>query len=616
MQRQLVFKDLSRENRIFKSRMTVAVVIMVISVSLIIVRLVDLQLIKHAHFITLSHENRVKVLPIPPIRGLIYSRDGVLLADNQPAFSLEMVPEQVEDVDGTIAELARIIDINAVDIQRFYKLLNEQRRFDAVPLRFRLSDEEVARFSVNRHRFPGVDIAARLTRYYPLGSQTAHAVGYVGRIDENDLERVDVSNYSGSTHIGKLGIERAYEDVLHGRVGYQQVEVNVRGRILRVLDRTPALPGQDLFLSLDVSLQKLATEALTGWRGAIVAIDPQTGGVLAMVSSPGYDPNVFVYGIEPESFDELRRSPDGPLFNRAVQGHYPPGSTIKPFLGLAALEYGLRTPDQGTWCPGWFKLKGSRHIFRDWKRGGHGDTDLSRAITESCDIYFYSLAHDMGIDRINLFLTRFGWGRKTGIDITGEGDGLIPSPEWKRKNWHLPWYPGETLINGIGQGFTLVTPIQLASATAALSSRGRQMHPRLVVRIEDPMADRSAVLSNESESWIVVNEEAYWDQIISAMVDVVHGPTGTARASGRNAPYRYAGKTGTSQLVTIDHDKRNDGDDLPENLRDHSLFIGFAPADVPSIAVAVVVENGGSGSKVAAPIARKLFDHYLSKSRI
>ncbi|MCI0590897.1 MAG: penicillin-binding protein 2, partial [Gammaproteobacteria bacterium] len=572
MERQLVFRDVSRESRVFKRRIVMAGAVMAILVLLIIARLIDLQLIKHVHFITLSHENRVKVLPIPPIRGLIYSRDGILLADNRPAFSLEIIPEQIDGMDGTIAELTKIININVVDTQRFYKLLQKQRRFDAVPLRFRLSDEEVARFSVNRHRFPGVEIAARLTRYYPLGPLTAHAVGYVGRIDENDLERVDVSNYSGTMHIGKLGVEKAYEDVLHGRVGYQQVEVNVRGRILRVLDRTPALPGKDLFISLDASLQTTATEALAGRRGAIVAIEPETGGVLALISSPAYDPNAFVNGIEPESFDTLRRSPGRPLFNRALQGNYPPGSTIKPFLALAALEYGVRDPDEQTWCPGWFKLKGSSLIYRDWKRGGHGNTNLPRAIIESCDVYFYSLANDLGIDRITAFLNRFGLGKKTGIDIMGEADGLIPSQDWKLKNWHLPWYPGETVINGIGQGFTLVTPVQLASATATLSARGRHMQPRLVMRIEDPITFSPAELPDATRSWVEIIEKNHWDPIISAMVDVVHGPTGTARTSGRDAPYRFAGKTGTSQLVSIDHDEENDGHELPEDLRDHSLF--------------------------------------------
>lgn len=606
-----VFKDRAEESRLVKRRVFVAGVIVILLMSLVVLRLVYLQVLKHDHFITLSQNNRVKILPIPPIRGLIYSRDGVLLAENQPAFSLEIIPERVENLDVVIKELAGLISIQEEDINRFHRLLIEKRRFESVPLRYNLDELEVARFSVKKHLFPGVEVIARLYRRYPLKAETSHVIGYVGRIDDTDMSQLDTSNYLGTTHTGKFGVEKAYEDLLHGEVGYQQVEVNAQGRILRILERTPPEPGKNIYLTLDVSLQKVAADALQGKRGAIVAIDPNNGDVLALVSSPSFDPNPFVNGIDTKSYQELLESKATPLINRVLQGKYPPGSSIKPFFGIAALTFGVRQLNQETWCPGWYSLKGSEHRYRDWKKGGHGHMNLKNAITQSCDVYFYSLANDLGITRIHKVLTDFGFGSKTGIDISGEAPGLVPSAEWKRAVYHQPWYPGETLIAGIGQGSILVTPIQLATATATLANHGKLISPHLAYEAKDPITHDVQILENRPNRQVSIYDLSHWNEVINAMIDVVHGDRGTARQSGLNAPYKFAGKTGTAQVIGVAQDEQYKKEEIPEELQDHALFIAFAPADAPKIAVAIIVENGGSGSRSAAPIARQLFDHYL-----
>jgi penicillin-binding protein 2 len=606
------FKDIVEETRQVKRRVLITGIAMLLLFGFLVTRLIYLQIIQHDHFITLSQNNRVKVVPIAPIRGLIYSRDGVLLAENQPAFSLEVIPEKVNDLDALLSEISLIIDIREDDIARFWKSLREKRRFESVPLKFNLNEAEVARFSVQNHRFPAVEVIARPYRRYPENELTAHIIGYVGRIDDNDLQTVDVSNYLGSTHIGKIGVEKAYENILHGQVGHQQVEVNAQGRVIRVLERTPPIPGKNIFLTIDIGLQKVAMKSLQGKRGAIVAMDPTNGDILALVSAPSYDPNLFVNGINYDTYNGLLSSKDTPLVNRALQGTYPPGSTIKPFLGLTALTYGVREPDDTIWCPGWYRLKGSSHLYRDWKREGHGEVDFNYAIMQSCDVYYYDTANDLGITRLHDGLLNFGFGNKTGIDIGGEAAGLVPSPEWKRKTYNQPWYPGETLIAGIGQGSLLVTPLQLVNATASLANNGKLYAPHLAALSADQISHERNDIQTVQSSEIGIYQAAQWEIIKQAMIDVVHGERGTARGSGYNSKYRMAGKTGTAQVIAIAQDEEYLKEDIPEELQDHALFIAFAPAEEPSIAVAVIVENGGSGSSSAAPIARQLFDYYLA----
>jgi len=608
-----VFRNIVEESRLIRQRIYIAAALFILLFIIIFIRLFYLQVLQHEHFITLSQNNHIKVLPVPPLRGLIYSRDGMVLAENQPAFSLEIDPDRMDNLDQVVTNLARIVSIQDEDKERFYKLVKERRPSDKVPLRFNLDENEVAGFSVNRHRFPGVDVVARFYRRYPLQALTSHVVGYVGKIDENDLETLDKSDYLGTTHIGKLGIEKAYEDLLHGHVGHQQVEINAQGRIVRrdLPGSASPEPGKNVYLSLDISLQKIAENALAGKRGAIVAIDPNNGEVLAMVSAPAYDPNPFVNGIDAKSYKELLQSRDTPLLNRVLQGKYPPGSTIKPFLAITALAKRVRTPDDEIWCPGWFALKGNEHLYRDWKKGGHGHVNLGYAIMQSCDVYFYALANDLGISRLHDGLSDFGFGQKTGIDIGGESDGLVPSDEWKRKTYHQPWYAGETLIAGIGQGSLLATPMQLVTATAALANKGRLIPPQLAYAGKNIITGEVTRLEHNSFRQVSMYDPTYWKIITDAMVSVVHGEFGTARRSGLNAPYRFAGKTGTAQVIGVPQNEKYKKEDIPEEFQDHALFIAYAPAEAPRIAVAIIVENGGSGSGSAAPIARLLFDHYL-----
>jgi penicillin-binding protein 2 len=607
-------KDPGYEYRLISRRIYFAGALMFLLGMLIVIRVFFLQVVMHDHFTTLSQHNRVKIQPIAPIRGLIFSSDGVLIANNRPSFSLALVPEQVDDIDQTIEALKKLIEINASDLDRFRKQLRKKHLFSSVPLKFNLSDDEVAKLSVNRHRYPGIEVVAGLNRFYPLAEKLAHVSGYVGMIDEDELASLDTSNYKGTSHIGKLGVERAYENQLHGKVGYRQVEVNATGRIIRLLERTAPVSGNNIYLTLDASLQNLAVEALTDKRGAIVAIDPEDGGVLALVSSPGYDPNPFVNGIDIMSYKKLLASKDTPLLNRALQGKYPPGSTVKPFFAIGALEYGLRNFSEETWCQGWYSLKGSTHRYRDWKKEGHGHTNLVKAIAQSCDVYFYALAHDMGINRIHELLDRFGFGKKTNIDIVGEVVGLNPSQEWKRKSYGQAWYPGETLIVGIGQGPSLVTPLHLAVATAAIANRGKLVRPHLFASARDSITNELVNEYTPGEMGsIELKDDKHWKQVIDSMVEVMHGLRGTARHVGADAAYTMAGKTGTAQIVAISQEEEYEADLVPEELRDHALFIAFAPVDQPKIALAIIVENGSSGSSGAAPIARILFDHYLQE---
>lgn len=602
------FKDHLGESRLFARRALAAAILVVLALLALVLRLVHLQIASHEHFSTLSQDNRVRIEPLPPTRGLIYDASGVLLAENHPSFSLEITPEKVDDLEATIEELARLIEITEKDRERFERLRRQRRRFEGVPLRGNLNQEEVARIAVNSHRFPGVRIHAQLLREYPLGEHTAHVLGYVGRINEAELRRIDASDYAGTNYIGKNGVEKEYEEVLHGHVGHQQVEVHASGRVQRVLQSTPPEPGRDLRLFLDIALQQEAAAALGDNRGAVVAIDPRNGGVLAMASTPSFDPNLFVEGIGVAEYAALRDSIDVPLFNRALRGQYPPGSTIKPFVGLGGLELGVVGFLDTKYCPGFYQLPGHSHKYRDWRRWGHGTVDLRKAIVQSCDVYFYDLAHDMGIDRLHDFLAGFGFGERTGIDVSGELGGLLPSREWKRRARNQPWFPGETLIVGIGQGSFLSTPVQLAAATAALAARGRFIRPRVVRAVQVPGAAEVAEIPAE------VRELGFsarnLDDVIDSMVEVVEGERGTARRI-RSDVYRIAGKTGTAQVFTVGQKERYREEEVAERLRDHALFIAFAPAEDPRIAVAVIVENGGHGGSVAAPIAKRVMDAYL-----
>lgn len=604
-------KDHFHETQIFNQRVLVAGLIMFFLLILLLSRLAYLQISNQEHYATLSDNNRVSIQPIPPTRGLIFDRNGVLLAQNLPSFTLEIVPEHVKDLNKTLEHLGQLIAVSAEDLKRFKKDRKNKRRFEGIPLRFRLNDEEVAKISVQQNQLPGVTIKAQLSRHYPQGKLASHAIGYVSRINESELRKLDTSNYSATTHIGKIGIERTYEDILHGEVGFQHVETDAQGRVLRVLDRTLPISGKNLYLNMDSKVQAVAEQSLEQNNGALVAIDPRNGAVLAMVSMPTYDPNLFVHGISSENYKALSTSVERPLFNRALRGQYPPGSTIKPFMGLAGLELNeLQSHDEIN-CPGWYMLKNDERKYRDWKKHGHKKTDLLKAITESCDVFFYDLALTLGIDNMSTYLAQFGLGKKTGIDLLGELSGLNPSREWKRRNRNLPWFPGETLITGIGQGFMLATPLQLATVTSAISTMGKRFKPRMVRSIQDEQNSPLVVTKAQPLNSVPISDEKNWKTVVDSMKNVVEGLHGTARGIKHNLKYSIAGKTGTAQVFGIAQDEEYNKDDIAKKLQDHALFVGFAPFENPRIAVALIVENGGSGGSVAAPIVRKVMDQYL-----
>lgn len=610
----ITFKDIVGEQSLLRSRSVAAQVIVVVFSAVLAFRSFTLQVVGHDHFKTLSEDNRVKLVAVPPTRGLIMDRNGVVLADNLPTYSLEVIPEAAGDVNVLLSALGAVLDIGESDERRFRRELERSTRFESVVLRNRLTEEEVARFAVNRHRFPGVDVHARLTRHYPLGPLTSHVVGYVGRINEQELSTLDPSDYRGTSHIGKTGVERFYEDSLHGRVGYEQVETNAAGRTLRVLDRTDPVPGQNVYLSVDVKLQQVAEEALGDNTGAVVALDPRTGHVLAFVSVPTFDPNLFVNGIDVKTYRELSNSPLRPLFNRALNGRYPPGSTVKPFFALAGLQENADLAYGSIMCRGFYQLKGKSHRYRDWKRSGHGKIRLKDAVAQSCDVFFYALALELGIDRMHSFMTRFGFGERTGVDLPGESSGLMPSRGWKRAVHLQPWYPGETLITGIGQGFMLATPLQLASATATLAMTGERYRPRVVERLEDATTLEEIPRPFELADPVTASVDHWW-QARYAMREVVHGKRGTARHIGKDLEFEIAGKTGTSQVFTVGQNEEYKKEELARELQDHALFISFAPLEEPTLAVAVLVEHGGSGSKAAAPVARKVIDAYFGRGK-
>ncbi|MCP5197579.1 MAG: penicillin-binding protein 2 [Gammaproteobacteria bacterium] len=602
-------KDNTAESELFFRRALVMLCVVLSGFLAVASRLVYLQVLHHERFTTLSENNRVRLQPLPPTRGFIFDRNGVLLADNLASYHLEIIREEVQDLDATLAELRERIELTDADIERFHKLRQRSPPYAGVPLRFRLTDEEIARLAIDLYRLPGVEIKADLTRRYPLEALGVHVLGYVGRIDESELSRIDPGQYSGSTHIGKVGVERSYEDVLRGRTGWQQVETNAEGRPLRILNRTPPVPGQHLYLTIDMRLQAVAEKLLEDYNGAIVALDPRNGEVLALASQPTYDPNPFVNGIDFASYRKLNTSKDRPLLNRALRGVYPPGSTIKPLMALAGLEYGVVNRYSGVYCPGFYRLPGSSHRFRDWKRGGHGSVGMDRAIAQSCDVYFYDLAFNLGIDRIHEFLDHFSLGRLTGIDLSGEKSGLLPSQAWKNRVHKHGWFAGDTLSVGIGQGYFLATPLQLAHAAAVISQKGVAFKPRVLLATEDPGTRIKTPEAPRSLPLVTVKNPQFWNTIIAGMIHVVEG--GTAHRIGIGAKYRIAGKTGTAQVFTLGQGERYNARYLAKHLLDHALFIAFAPADDPRIAVAVIAEHGGGGSKTAAPMARKVMDAWL-----
>jgi penicillin-binding protein 2 len=611
-------KNLDRELARFRLRLKVGGAFVVLLAAVLLARAHYLQFAQHEHYVRRAENNRISLVPSAPHRGLILDRNGRILADNYSAYTLEINRAQMASLERTLAELETLIEITPGQLRRFRRLLAESHEFETVPLKSRLSDEEVAIVAANRYRLPGVEVKARLFRNYRGGPGMAHVVGFIGRINDRDLEKLrnnrQERNYRGSVHIGKTGLEQSYEMLLHGRTGFEQMETDAGGRAVRVLSRIPALPGKDLRLYLDAGLQAVAEHAFGDYLGGLVALDPNTGGVLALVSKPGFDPNLFIDGIDPDTWKELNESAERPMVNRVLRGIYPPGSTIKPFMALAGLELGLRRPDDSIVDQGYFTLPNSSHQFRDWKRGGHGVVDLRRSIAQSCDTYYYRLAADMGIDRMHDFLAQFGFGEKTGIDLEGESAGLLPSREWKQRRWNKPWYPGETVIAGIGQGYHLATPLQLAAAAAALANGGRPIQPRLVAAVRDPATRAWTPLAPPPSRPAVAISPSHLDVVREGMLDVTR-PGGTAAAAAAGASYAMAGKTGTAQVVGIKQGARYDASRLAREHRDHALFIAYAPADRPTLAVAVLVENGGSGSGTAAPIARAVFDYYLTGER-
>jgi penicillin-binding protein 2 len=611
--KRVEFKNNQREIFNFQFRLVVGIGFVSVLLAILLVRFFYLQAARHTYYQTLSESNRIAVVPIVPNRGLILDRNGVVLARNYSGYTLEINQNKTADIEATINDLSTLVTITNKDRKRFKKLLTESHNFETLVIRNRLSDEEVARFAAQQYRFPGVEIKARLFRDYPFGEKTSHLIGYIGRIndaEEGQLEDSDLAaNYRGSDYIGKTGLEQSYESDLHGTTGIEQVEVDAGGRAVRMLSRTVPVSGNTLILSIDAKLQEIAEKSFGEYRGALVAIDPNNGEVLAFVSKPGYDPNPFIDGIDTQSWDELNNSPDVPLNNRALRGQYPPGSTIKPFMALAGLNFHTRTPEQTINDPGVYYLPGSSRQYRDWKAGGHGSVNMFKAIQMSCDTYFYGLATEMGIDNISAFLVRFGFGKKTGIDLEGETSGLLPSQEWKRKRYQQIWYPGDTVSVGIGQGYTLVTPLQLAVATATLANNGVAHKPHLVKEVQSPRNSENRFIAKDPLYDLAI-EPKNLDLVRRAMVAVTQ-PGGTAVFASLGAPYQIAGKTGTAQVVAMKQGEKYDAKKIDERHRDHAWFIAYAPAENPRIALAILAENGGHGGGTAAPIARKVLDYYL-----
>jgi len=610
---EIPIQDRFRETRIFGMRIMVMVVFIALTMLILIGRLIYLQAINHEQFVSRSLANRLTPLPIPPVRGLILDRNGVVLAQNYPVLTLDITPEQVDDMGALLKRLGTMVQLSDYDIRQFNKQRKKRPRFEAQVLRSQLTDEEASRIAVNMPTLRGVDLKPSLQRSYPYGPLGGHLLGYVSRISERDLDNIDRSAYRGTNHIGKLGIERVYETTLLGKVGVKKVETDVHGRVVsddNSTERIPPRAGGNLILSIDARLQEVAERALGKHRGAAVAIDPNNGQILAMASTPTYDPNLFVNGIDQDSYNALLNNINKPLINRAINGQYSPGSTIKPFFGLAGLESKSIGPEDHVVCKGAYSLPGDRHLYRDWKRTGHGVMNLTNAITQSCDVYFYKLAVKMGIDTMTKFLDSFGFGTRTGVDLYGESDGLVPDDAWRAKR-RARWYQGETVVTGIGQGPLLVTPLQLAHATATLAMKGLATRPQLLMAIQNPVTREEIMRPVQHESPPEVTDPNEYTTVINAMINVVNGEHGTARRIGWNAPYVIAGKTGTAQVKSVAQGERYNKNEVSEFERDHALFISFAPAQNPKIAVAVIVENGGHGGSAAAPVARAIMDAYL-----
>ncbi len=613
-------KDHWREQRLFDQRSLICAALMGLATLGLIARLFMLQVVRHDYYSDLSQGNRVRIEPIPGARGLILDRNGELIAGNQPAYQLELVPEEVPDLQKTLDALVQLNLLRADDVNEVERTIDSSRDFDSVPIRLRMSDEEVARFAVRRFEFPGLDIKTRETRWYPNGSLAVHALGYVGAISEQDLKHIDRATYAGNSLIGKLGVESAYEPKLHGANGFREVLVNAQGRsverqgaLVPNLRTKAPLAGDDLLLSIDLKVQRVAEEALAGHRGAVVALDPNSGDVLALVSLPGFDPTLFGRGITASEYTALSADIDRPLFNRALRGTYPPGSTVKPVIALAGLTYHVVDPLAEHYCAGSFHLPGSSFIYREYHNEHHGAVNLDDAIARSCDVYFYGLANEIGVDRISTFMAPFGFGKPTGIDISGEKAGILPSREWKEHTFAKPadrvWFPGETVSFGIGQGYLTVTPLELAHYASVLATRGKIWQPRLVTAYRDPLTGAVHRIAPVSEGEVQGVSVDDWARVVHGMIGVTQ--RGTAAAIGLHAPYVFAGKTGTAQVYTVSRTEKYNASKIDERLRDHSWFIAFAPADQPRIALAVLEENGGAGASAAAPIARKVLDAYL-----
>jgi len=625
-----LLKDHWQEQRLFLSRIIAAAIIVLLLSAVLVTRLVQLQIVDFQRFSELSQGNRFRIEPLPPNRGIVYDRNGLVIAENLPNWELVAVGEEIDDLEKTLLALEELELIDPSEHNTLRDLVRSHRGFERVKLSS-LTEVQAATFAVRRHRFSGVDIQEALVRHYPFGEASAHAVGYVGSLSAADLERIDRSNYTGTSQIGKSGVERAYEDTLHGKVGYRQQVVNAQGRVLNYaaseiragsasdvsgVETKWPVPGDNVVLSLDMRLQLASQEAMADLRGAVVAIDPRNGDVLALVSTPSFDPNRFATGLSRADFVALNTDPDKPLYNRALAGTYPPGSTVKPFLALTALQNEAFPPDQEAYCPGHFSLPGMTHRYRDWRPQGHGNVDMHDAIVQSCDVYFYQLAIALGIDAMAVGLRQFGFGAPTGLDINGENSGIVPSREWKQKQFarreDQVWFPGETVITGIGQGYMLVTPIQLAHAGATFAARGHRFEPRLLIGTEDAVTREVRYAEPTVLAGVEDEVAEHWEIVHSAMVGVTAEPRGSARGAWQGTTYSVAGKTGTAQVINIAQGERYREEDIDERLRDHGLFVAYAPAEAPRIALGVVVENGGGGSRAAAPVARKILDAYFA----
>lgn len=606
-------KNYQHEQYYFRLRITVAMVFVAVLFGSLIVRFAYLQIIEHTHYQALAENNRISLVPIVPNRGLILDKNGIVLAQNFFVYTLEITPSKVENLEATITDISQFVEISPLDRKRFNKFKAQSRDFESIPIRTHLNEVEAAKFAVNHYRFPGVEIKSRLFRHYPLGKQGAHMIGYIGRINDKDLTALEASgvasNYKGSDHIGKSGVEQYYEANLHGKTGFQQVEIDADGNAVRTISSQPPVAGDNLILAADSKLQAIAEEAFEGYRGALVAINPKTGAVLTYVSQPSFDLNLFVDGIDIDNWKRLNESIDRPLINRPIRGIYPPGSTFKPFAALAGLEAGKRAPPYAIQDAGFFTLPNSKHRYRDWKVGGHGVVDVQRAITISCDTFFYGLAIELGIQNLTDFVRHFGFGRKSGIDIAGENAGLLPTPDWKMRRFKQKWYPGETVIAGIGQGYMLTTPMQLAQATAILANNGVAIKPHVVQFIEKGTTGKRVEIKPMMQDKVVLDLKNI-ALVKQGMVNVTL-PGGTAARVGSNAGYSIAAKTGTAQVVGIKQNERYNESAMNARHLDHALFIAYAPAENPTIAVAVIVENGRHGGSTAGPIARKVMDYYL-----